>query len=156
MIRVFQLNSTRFLIAALVLLGFSRIEAGSWIDIPLPDLVNSEKVIITGKLGPVEDVKKGEHLTGRAVGLIEVTKVVKNTQEGLELKVGDTIELVMPSPNSRIRKSIDLIYREGQEGVWLLAQNKDGQFEATYPKDFQPLDKLAEIEGLVKAAPAKK
>jgi len=118
--------------------------------IPLEELVKSSPVIVSGKITAVtvSPQRKGEGPQLQDTGFLRVDRVLKNTLKDFDITVGDRLPLKFPSQNRIMHISTDIVYRKGQEGVWIL-DYRDGAFYATYPGDLQSLDQLTAIENLV-------
>ncbi|MHC4212798.1 MAG: serpin family protein, partial [Planctomycetota bacterium] len=112
--------------------------------IPFEKLVADNPVIVAGKI----ESKKQDRTNARYdIGYIRVAEVLKNTLDKPSIRVGGKIPLSMPSEQ---RKSIDILYGVGQEGIWILDYREE-RFWASYPDDLQPLNKKHEILSLIES-----
>ncbi len=121
-----------------------------WAPMPLKQLVAANHLIVVGK---VETIEKGKPTGGRVMdtAFITVSQVLKNTLTDSPVAVGDRLPLAMPGTEGP-RMSTDIRYAVGQAGIWLLDKKED-KFLASFPGDFQKLDKQGEIEGYIKPVP---
>ena len=136
-------------LAALSPIIFAQPVFACWRDIPLQKLVYSEPVIVTGKLGKIIPAKNSPGQRPMSTGNIRITSILKNSLPGLRLRKGDALPLIMPSLTGGPRISTDIIYKEKQDGIWLLEPLKNGYYAATYPKDYQPSENLKKIKSLL-------
>ena len=128
---------------ALLTLALLPVQAyGCWVDVPLSKVIKESPLVIRGKIVAIEHAAPADHALDTAT--IQVDEVLKD-QTGKKLKAGSQIPLMMPAENNRVRSSIDLRYQNGAEGFWIL-EFRDGGYHATYPKDFQALEKRPEVK----------
>lgn len=123
-----------------------------WADVPLREILRKNPVIVIGKIIRI-DVTAPEKLKdgyGHDTAYIQVSKLLKNTLKDHPIQTGDEIPLSMPSVNNTMKTSIDIRYKKGTNGIWIL-EKKKGLFWATYPKDFQKPEKEKEITELLSA-----
>ncbi len=147
--------SILFVFGAMLVFSFAEELFGSWADVPLEEIVQNSPVVVVGKIekiDPAEPWKEG--MRNYDTAYITVSKVLKNTLKDTKITIEDKIPLSMPAI---IRQGIsglalalgtDIRYRIGQEGIWIL-ELKDNTFWATYPKDYQPLKKIKEIQDII-------
>ena len=129
-------------------LAAAQASLASWAPIPLKQVATENQVIVVGKIETIEPGKpKGARVMDTA--FITVARILKNTLTDRPIAVGDQLPLGMPGKDGP-RTSKDIRYTLGQEGIWLL-ELKGETFHATFPADFQKLDKLEEIKGYIKA-----
>ena len=140
---------------------FAGAASACWSDIPLEEVISRSPTIVVGK---IERIKVAEPPASTPEGLytttppafafdiayIRVSKILKKKTTDIDVKEGKEIPLSMPSVRNETRVSTDIIYPQGMEGVWILSRSdKDTTFSATYPKDFQPLEKESNIAAIV-------
>lgn len=139
--------STRSVILFVLLPLFSLVLTvhvfASWADVPLDQVIEESDTVVVGeitRLGKPVKVNKRPF----AVGVISVQATLKGTAV-------KEVSLAWPDRGAGgIAMSTDLSYRKGQKGVWLLSKDKAQDFYwATYPKDYQRLEKRKEIEALI-------
>jgi hypothetical protein len=123
------------------------IARASWADIPLADVVKQCPVVVVGEIRRIETAPASDYAFDTA--LIRVERVLKSTGTNAVEKAGAELPLTMPSTTNKVRESTDILYRQGQRGVWLL-QLRDGKYWANYPKNFQPLTEETKIAGLIR------
>jgi len=123
----------------------------------LEKLLQDSPVVVAGKIEKIDLApapKDGESQLTYDTGYITVSKVVKNTLEKTEIKVGDKLPLAMPSVNGRIASSVDIRYAKGKEGIWIL-ELKKGKYFAMHPAGLQPKEKERQIAAIL-ASPTEK
>jgi hypothetical protein len=123
-----------------------------WAPVPLERLLADNPVVVVGKITQIDVAPgpaKGQTQQTYDTAYITVVKVLKNTLRNRRIKAGDRLTLAMPSVNRSSRVSTDICYAKGKDGVWIL-ELKDGKYWATYPGDFQPREKEAEIAALLR------
>lgn len=125
-----------------------------WVDMPLEQVVHDSPVVVVGEIKRIEPAKPATQPGPRRYDMasIAVTKVLKNTLPDLKIVVGDELPLSLPAKGG-MAISTDIHHAVGKNGIWIL-ERKDGTFWATYPKDFQPLDKEAEIQAIIEKGAA--
>jgi hypothetical protein len=129
-----------------IALGACAAASAIWVDIPLEQVIRKADIVVVGKIGKVA-AGEGPVKNGRRhdLGTIEVREVVKGDA------AMKTVKLAWPSAGG-LMTDVDLIYRAGQDGVWILKKDaKADAYWATYPKDFQPVGELKKIKEIVKA-----
>ena len=138
-------HTSRLLLAALCL-GVAPAAFASWAFMPLEKVVEQNAVIVVGK---IEKIEVGKPTEGRVMdtAYITVSKILKNSLKDNPLAIGGKLPLVMPG-KAGLRSSKDILYKLGQEGVWIL-EKRDGTYWATFPSDFQPLEKEKEIVAFI-------
>jgi hypothetical protein len=120
-----------------------------WADVPLEKVVGQSPLVVTGTIERVVR-GRGQHYRRRyGVAFIKVSKVLKNQVPHLNLRAGDRVRLFTLLP-SVPRLSTDIYYTKGQSGVWILQHNvRSRLFEATYPKDRQPMSQEKTVVGII-------
>ncbi len=113
----------------------------SWAYVPQEIRMMQADLVVVGTIA-----KPGKAIEqdGRtyAVGVIKPTMILKGKPK---LKDDIRVAWVAPRPGG-LRLSTDITYRVGQKGVWVLTADKTlPVYWATYPTDYQPLEKLAEV-----------
>ncbi|MGC6482355.1 MAG: hypothetical protein ACON4T_02135 [Synechococcus sp.] len=127
-----------------------------WMRVPLDRMVDQKPLIVVGK---IEHVEMGEPLQRevkyvRDIGVLKVSRVLKNTDSDRIVRVGDTLRMRMGSPRNKTPISADIHYAEGVEGVWLLDVDTNGYVDGTsHPEQVQPIESEAEIIALIDAGP---
>jgi hypothetical protein len=111
----------------------------SWAYVPLIQRVAEADLIVAGKMGKIgEDFQRDKR--EYAIGVIQVSEVLKGD------KATRTARLAFANPNRKVHSTVDIAFREGQEGVWVLRRDKAGDFfTASYPTDFQAADQKAVV-----------
>ena len=115
-------------------------------DVSIEKAVKKNPVVIVGVIDAVE-VGDSESTD---IGLIGVSKVLKNELKDYAIKKGDIVPLTMPSAESTDNNPKTIRFDEGTEGLWIL-KYKDGAFFASSPQNFQPMEKIDEIMGLLES-----
>ena len=112
----------------------------SWAYVPQEiRIIQADLVVV----GTIEKLGKAIKRRGRSynVGVIKPTMILK----GKPKRKGD-IRVAWPAPRGGLRVSTDITFRVGQKGVWVLTADKTlPVYWATYPTDYQPMAKLAEM-----------
>ena len=113
-----------------------------WAKMSLKELIESSSLVVVGELVSTERLPNNSHFDS---GKIQITKVVignKTLQE---------VFIAMPNVHGAI-KSTDIIYKEGQRGLWFLRTNKaiktagTDLYSADNPQRFQSVDILDQLE----------
>ncbi len=139
--------------AGFISMGHTQVAKACWVHIPLEKIVATSPVVVVGTIETIERAKSPPaHSRGYDIAKIRVERVLKN-QTNSPQKI-EMIHMAMPSVNSPVRMSTDLIYQQGQQGIWILAPSKrtgagPNLFEATYPSDYQPLDQLKKVQKII-------
>jgi len=137
--------------AVIGVLMLSAIETGlaSWKYISLEDMVKKSPLIVVGRIESITYADPNDEAEPKYdVGHIRITKVLKNELEDEDFNAADELPLSMPSAHRKFRKSIDIRYDKGAEGVWLLHYS-EGRFWAWHPIALQPFSKQAEIAAMI-------
>lgn len=150
--RLKAINNT---VATVLLIGFclGGVSAAwaMWAAVPLDELLRDNPVVVAGKITKIDVAAapgKGESLKTYDTAYLTVSKVLKNTLPRERINPGARLPLAMPAANRRIATSVDLRYRKGIDGIWIL-EFKSNRFWATYPGDRQPREKEKEIVALL-------
>ena len=121
------------LMAVVVMVGESAM--GSWMYVPLEEVVDGAPLIVVGKVASVS----------RDSAFLHVKSILKNSI-GQKVEAGGTITLAQPAQHG---VSIDLPrHKLGIEGVWMLTEIQQNAFATTRPDAIQPLsskERIAEI-----------
>ena len=137
------------ILGAMFVFSFAGQLFGSWADVPLEEILQNNPVVVVGE---IESIDRAAPSDKYDIAYITVSRVLKNTLKDKKIKSGDKIPLSMPAIISqgtvRFALSTDIRYRIGQEGIWIL-ELKDNTFWATYPKDYQPLKKMKDIQYII-------
>lgn len=130
----------------LVLACFAQPAAACWEDVPIEKILEGADLVVVGKITDIPSV-----IVRNKRDYSLATLTVRETLKG---KVdGNSVKLTFPD---KATISTDIIYRKGQDGVWILNKDKTtGHYMATYPKDYQKLDELPKIRPILnlQAAP---
>ena len=103
------------------------------------------KCIVVGKIDRIVDgIERNDRTFD--VGAIKVRQVLKGPKTLKEVK------LMWPGP-APFALSTDIKFRKGQEGVWILYQDKveKNVIWATYPTDIQQIKEMQKIEASLKS-----
>ena len=113
----------------------------SWAYVPQEVRMMQADLVVVGTIAKLGKSIKRDGRT-YTVGVIKPTMILKGKP-----KMKDDIRLAWPGPRpGGLRLSTDLIYRVGQKGVWVLTADKTRPVHwATYPTDYQPMQKLAAV-----------
>lgn len=135
-----------FLVAGVCVLATAAAACG--IDVPVEKIVKKSPTVVVGKIERIEVAQPSDYAYD--IAYIKVGKILKNGTTDIEVKEGKEIPLSMPSVNNKRLTSIDINYRKGTKGVWILQrQEKSVTFWATYPKDLQPLKEESNIAAII-------
>ncbi len=120
--------------------------------VPLDEMVSQNPVVVAGKIERIKRATPSKEETGRPerlydIAYIKVAKVLKNELEDSPIQPGAEIPLSMPSLHGP-RRSTDISYDEGTEGIWILRYSHD-VFWAGHPMALQPLSKEQEVIALL-------
>ena len=121
-----------------------------WALTPLPDVIRGNPVVVTGEITAIDLAEPQADTYVYDTAYITVSEVLKNELAGQTVVVGSRLALSMPSTGNTMRMSTDIQYRNGQAGIWIL-EFRDGSYWATYPGDFQAIDRLAAVRDIVVA-----
>lgn len=108
-----------------------------WTQYSDAELFDSSEVIIKARLIGAAEVKLSAEQGSMVLGVLQVDQVLKGEQ-------GTRVILLALPPRGGPVSSSDLIYREGQEGLWFLYQRLRGDkgikgvYLADHPQRFVP------------------
>lgn len=119
-------------------------------QVPLEELVKKAATIVEGKVVKVEDA--GFMRNGRKydAAVVEVKSVLKGDAKLKEVRIAQ------PALGG-LSVSTDIRFKVGQEGIWLLNQEKDAKDKeaavlwATHPSQFQPSKEKETVAKAIKA-----
>ena len=135
------------LIPLLVLTGWLAIPQANacWAYVSLETRIDGAKYVVVGKIDRIVDVIERSNRT-YAVGAIKVSQVLKGPKTLKEVR------LMWPSKSNKARISTDILFNQGQQGVWVLYPDKKekGVYWARYPSDYQPLKALPNVQAKLK------
>ena len=121
-----------------------------WEWIPLPAVIGANPVVVTGEITAIDLAESQADKYVHDTAYITVSEVLKNELAGQTVVVGSRLALSIPSAGNTMQISTDIRYRHGQAGIWIL-EFRDGSYWATYPGDFQVIDRLAAVRDIVAA-----
>ncbi len=142
----------KILIPFLVLVGWLTVPQtkACWKFVPLETRIDGAKYVVTGKIDRIVDGIERNNRT-YDVGAIKVSQVLKGPEALKEVR------LMWPSKANKVRMSTDILFNQGQQGVWILYPDKKekGVYWASYPSDYQPLKALPNVQSKLKVCSSK-
>ena len=116
--------------------------AASRMGVPLTDLVFNSDLIVTGT---IRRVVRDDTQENQAWGTLQVEQIFQGPRETKEVRLG------FPAV---ARTSMDLLYRPGDDGVWLLQRDSEEDFYFTnYPDRRLPREFVPMIQGILQDVP---
>lgn len=117
--------------------------------VPVEQRLETCPVVVAGKIEKVQvnDQPDRNTLRWNDTAFLKVAAVLKNDMKLPAVQEGATLKLAMSSIKNKRRMSNDLMFKEGDQGVWLLSY-ADESFSVGYPGDLLPLkeqQKVAEM-----------
>ena len=142
----------KILIPFLVLVGWLAIPQANacWAYVSLETRIDGAKYVVVGKIDRIVDGIERQTRTYN-VGAIKVSQVLKGPETLKEVR------LMWPSKANKARMSTDILFNNGQQGVWILYPDKKekGVYWASYPSDYQPLKALPNVQAKLKVCSSK-
>jgi hypothetical protein len=143
----------------------------SWAEVPLEVLVDEADLIVVGKVTKIQDggfftlgPLKSDHIGKMDVAVVEVSAILKALPQ-----VGKPKELHIGQPGMGFVTSATVLFRPGQQGIWLLTKDpgpnkvfsmkgelllpdpERNVYWAKHPSQFQDAKKQKEIVDLLAA-----
>ena len=122
------------------------------------DRIKESELVIIGELDSIKylgvELKLADRYKDKPpryedIGFINIKQILYNSFDDLDST--KNIPISMSSVKDEWWTSGDLSYDIGQNGIWVLDKKaKDSVFTARYPRDFQPIDSLEYVIGIIK------
>lgn len=122
-----------------------------WKALTLDEFVKDKPLIVVGEITRIDAAPAATRAYDTAY--IKIDHVLHSTPPHLP-QVGGEIPLTMPSPKSEQKMSVDLYYKKGDRGVWIL-HFFGGRYTAGHPMSLQKPSIEADVVAAIKANAAK-
>lgn len=113
--------------------------AAMWARLTDSELVQQSDAIVIGEVIGHTDLVLSQPATRMTLAVVRVDEVLKGDRNA-------TVVLLEAPPGGQLRSSSDILYRNGQKGVWFLrlrSKTDSGVYRADHPQRFQAVDEAA-------------
>ena len=117
-----------------------------WAPISLENFVKRSHLIVVGEIQRINNAPKAKYAHDTA--FIKVERILSSTAHAAP-EIGSEIQLSMPAVNNEMTLSIDIRYKKGQRGIWIL-YFEDGKYHANHPMSLHPLAEEPKVTAAIK------